>query len=50
VRKIIEEHGGTLTLADAAPLDPSGQIGAAAEIELPLIAAKPDSQDLQVAE
>ena len=38
VKKIIEEHGGTLVLTDAAPLDGSGQIGARAEIKLPLAA------------
>lgn len=36
VKKIIEEHGGQLTLSDAAPLDDSGQVGAKAEIRLPL--------------
>ncbi|MEL6643659.1 MAG: PAS domain-containing sensor histidine kinase [Pseudomonadota bacterium] len=36
VKKIIEEHGGRLTLSDAAPLDDSGQVGAEAEIHLPL--------------
>lgn len=35
VKKIIEEHGGTLILTDADPLDDSGQIGARAEIRLP---------------
>ncbi len=35
VRKIVEEHGGTLTLSDADPLDGSGQVGARAEILLP---------------
>jgi two-component system, NtrC family, nitrogen regulation sensor histidine kinase NtrY len=39
VRKIIEEHGGTLTLADAEPLDTTGQTGARAEIRLPVIEA-----------
>ena len=38
VKKIIEEHGGTLVLTDAEPLDGSGQIGARAEITLPLVA------------
>ena len=38
VKKIIEEHGGTLVLTDADPLDGSGQIGARAEITLPLVA------------
>ncbi len=36
VKKIIEEHGGSLILTDADPLDASGQIGARAEIRLPL--------------
>lgn len=35
VKKIIEEHGGTLTLSDGPPLDESGQIGALATIRLP---------------
>ncbi|MDU8941946.1 sensor histidine kinase NtrY-like [Ovoidimarina sediminis] len=35
VKKIIEEHGGTLALLDADP-DQTGQIGAKAEIRLPL--------------
>ncbi len=34
VKKIIEEHGGSLTLRDAKPLDASLQIGACAEIRL----------------
>lgn len=34
VKKIIEEHGGTLILTDGEPLDPSGQIGARAEMRL----------------
>ena len=50
VKKIIEEHGGTLALIDAAPLDGSGQIGAAAKIELPLAAAAKQTGDLAVAE
>ena len=40
VKKIIEEHGGTLILTAADPLDPSGQIGARAEVRLPLAAGK----------
>ncbi|MEM9342981.1 MAG: PAS domain-containing sensor histidine kinase [Pseudomonadota bacterium] len=36
VKKIIEEHGGTLALMDADP-DPVGQVGARAEINLPLV-------------
>ena len=35
VKKIIEEHGGSLVLLDAEP-DPTGQVGARAEIRLPL--------------
>jgi two-component system, NtrC family, nitrogen regulation sensor histidine kinase NtrY len=36
VKKIIEEHGGTLVLTDAAPLDDTGHRGARAEVTLPL--------------
>ncbi len=36
VKKIIEEHGGTLILTDAEPLDGSGHVGARAEMRLPL--------------
>ncbi|MGH1368995.1 MAG: ATP-binding protein [Maritimibacter sp.] len=36
VKKIIEEHGGTLTLTDAPAFDESGHTGAMALIELPL--------------
>jgi two-component system nitrogen regulation sensor histidine kinase NtrY len=36
VKKIIEEHGGTLVLAEAAPLDATGHRGARAEVTLPL--------------
>ena len=50
VKKIIEEHGGTLVLTDAEPLDGSGQIGARAEITLPLSADTEQPRDLQVAE
>ena len=50
VKKIIEEHGGTLILTDAAPLDGSGQVGACAEINLPLVAVNEQKGDLQVAE
>lgn len=35
VKKIIEEHGGSLTLTDAEPFDGTGQRGALAEIRLP---------------
>ncbi|SEW08616.1 two-component system, NtrC family, nitrogen regulation sensor histidine kinase NtrY [Cognatiyoonia koreensis] len=36
VKKIIEEHGGALTLTDAEPFDASDHRGACAIIELPL--------------
>ncbi|MFZ3582680.1 ATP-binding protein [Loktanella sp. DJP18] len=36
VRKIIEEHGGTLSLTDAVPFDDTGRRGACAVILLPL--------------
>ncbi|WP_102107181.1 sensor histidine kinase NtrY-like [Oceaniglobus roseus] len=35
VKKIIEEHGGTLTLSDAEPFDATGHRGARADIRLP---------------
>lgn len=50
VKKIIEEHGGTLVLKDAEPLDGSGQIGACAEITLRLAANAEQKADLRVAE
>jgi two-component system nitrogen regulation sensor histidine kinase NtrY len=37
VKKIIDEHGGTLTLSDGVPLDPSGRIGACATVRLDLL-------------
>jgi two-component system nitrogen regulation sensor histidine kinase NtrY len=36
VKKIIEEHGGSLVLTDADPLDDTGHRGARAEVTLPL--------------
>ena len=50
VKKIIEEHGGTLVLTDAQPLDGSGQRGASAVITLPLTADNEQPRDLKVAE
>ncbi len=43
VKKIIEEHGGTLALLDAEP-DETGQVGAKAEIRLPLPATTTTSR------
>jgi two-component system nitrogen regulation sensor histidine kinase NtrY len=37
VKKIIEEHGGTLTLEPAEPFDDSGRRGAMAVIRLPIL-------------
>lgn len=39
VRKIVEEHGGSLDLADAEPFTPGAHRGALAEIRLPVAAA-----------
>jgi two-component system nitrogen regulation sensor histidine kinase NtrY len=39
VKKIIEEHGGTLRLDDADPFDDQDHFGACAVIRLPLLAA-----------
>ncbi|MEM7075989.1 MAG: ATP-binding protein, partial [Pseudomonadota bacterium] len=39
VKKIIEEHGGTLALEDAAPFRQGARCGAMAIIRLPLAAA-----------
>ncbi len=39
VKKIIEEHGGTLRLLDAPPFAPGAHGGAQAEIRLPLLTA-----------
>ncbi len=50
VKKIIEEHGGTLTLTDGEPIDPSGRIGACATIRLALVEGvnKDEKQELAV--
>ncbi|SUZ31916.1 Sensor histidine kinase WalK [Roseibaca ekhonensis] len=47
VRKIIEEHGGTLRLADATAPDGTPQRGAMADIHLPRLAAAQISDDQQ---
>jgi two-component system nitrogen regulation sensor histidine kinase NtrY len=39
VKKIIDEHGGTLSLMDAAAFDDTGRYGAMAVIQLPIQAA-----------
>ena len=44
VRKIIEEHGGTLILEDAETYDGTGHFGAMAVIELPVLAVAPLGQ------
>jgi two-component system nitrogen regulation sensor histidine kinase NtrY len=41
VKKIVEEHGGTLRLADAPAFAGQGHRGARAEIRLPLLTAAP---------
>ncbi len=41
VKKIIEEHGGTLELRDAAPFAPGAHCGAMAQISLPIISEDP---------
>ena len=41
VKKIIEEHGGTLRLGDAEPFAEGARRGALAEIRLPLLTAAP---------
>ncbi|MEM6760589.1 MAG: PAS domain-containing sensor histidine kinase [Pseudomonadota bacterium] len=40
VKKIIEEHGGTLTLEDAAPMNGADHFGAMAVVTLPLVPAE----------
>ena len=50
VKKIIEEHGGSLVLKDAEPLDGSGHFGACAEIKVPLAATNEQGRDIKVAE
>ncbi|RPE71397.1 two-component system nitrogen regulation sensor histidine kinase NtrY [Pacificibacter maritimus] len=40
VKKIIDEHGGSLTLSDGEPLDSSGRVGACATVRLDLAVPK----------
>lgn len=47
VRKIIEEHGGTLTLEDAEPFAQGGHAGAMAVVRLPLKDGAQQSDDEQ---
>ena len=47
VRKIIEEHGGTLRLTDATGPDGAPRRGAMADIRLPMLAAVQISDDTQ---
>lgn len=49
VKKIIEEHGGTLILTDADPLDGSGQVGARAEMRLRLSSKIADTEKQELA-
>ncbi|GAA3877093.1 PAS domain-containing sensor histidine kinase [Celeribacter arenosi] len=49
VKKIIEEHGGSLTLTDGEPLDATGRIGACATIRLELAHAQNDEQKQKIA-
>ena len=50
VKKIIEEHGGTLILTDAEPFETGARRGARAEIRLPLpqVATESDKEQLAV--
>jgi len=45
VKKIIEEHGGTLTLEDAAPFEGQTHFGAMAVITLPVMASEPEVEE-----
>ncbi|MEL7132205.1 MAG: PAS domain-containing sensor histidine kinase [Pseudomonadota bacterium] len=45
VKKIIEEHGGTLTLEDAAPFEGQTHSGAMAVITLPVMAIAPEVEE-----
>ena len=49
VKKIIEEHGGTLLLTDADPFEPGARRGARAEIRLPLVAQATQTKDQKLA-
>ncbi len=49
VKKIIEEHGGTLVLTDADPFEDGARQGARAEIRLPLAPAAAATEDRRAA-
>ncbi|WP_425050456.1 ATP-binding protein [Psychromarinibacter sp. S121] len=49
VKKIIEEHGGTLALVDAEPFTPGARHGARAEIRLPLVPQEVAPQKTELA-
>ena len=49
VKKIIEEHGGTLMLTDGEPIDPSGRIGACATIRLALVEVVKENEKQELA-
>ena len=48
VKKIIEEHGGTLSLRDAAPFDETGHRGAEAVIDLPRLQDQHDIEETKL--
>jgi two-component system nitrogen regulation sensor histidine kinase NtrY len=50
VKKIIEEHGGTLMLEDAEPFSPGAHAGARAVVRLPLISASDTTGEARAAE
>ncbi|MGX0876795.1 two-component system nitrogen regulation sensor histidine kinase NtrY [Roseovarius sp. MBR-154] len=49
VKKIIEEHGGTLTLEDAMPFAPGAHAGACAVVRLPLLAVRDETVEARAA-
>ena len=49
VKKIIEEHGGTLELRDAPVMFSNTHVGAAAVILLPLLKEPSDGENVDVA-
>lgn len=46
VKKIIEEHGGTLALVDAEPFDGADRFGAKAVIDLPILPSQAPAEKL----